>query len=306
MDWDNYRAFLEVYRSGDLGHAARESAMSVPTVRRRLDAVESEIGFTLFERTPRGLSPTPVARRLVQTIAAMAESAGAARALREVAAQEVMVASGEAIASNLLIPVWSKVRRSHATFAVNLLIRRRHSDLCATNADVILSHDRPADPGLTAHNCGSVEIGLFAHSDYIARAGVPATPADLERFNMIGSVSEGANGRLQASLDLPPGSVRHAFRTNSMVVYVGAIKAALGIGVFYVDVARRDASLVRVLPEAAGLLACWVWSPRTAGPDNAARPVFDTIVAALTERIGAVPEVAGRGDDGRMWSPIAA
>src|SRR5579859_740401 len=133
MDWDNYRAFLEVYRSGDLGHAAHGLEMSVPTVRRRLDAVESHIGFPLFERTPRGLSPTPVARRLVHSIAAMDDFAAVAGTLKEGPAQSVAISTDEALSYFISDATWAELRQSHPGLGVSVLTRRTQSEVCETD-----------------------------------------------------------------------------------------------------------------------------------------------------------------------------
>src|SRR5271154_3367212 len=130
MDWDNYRAFLEVYRSGDLGHAAHGLEMSVPTVRRRLDAVESQIGFPLFERTPRGLSPTPVARRLVHSISAMGDSAAAAGTLKEGPARSVTISADDSIAFCVSDAGWARLRQSHPSLGITVLTRRPHAEVC--------------------------------------------------------------------------------------------------------------------------------------------------------------------------------
>src|SRR5579859_6321643 len=143
MDWDNYRAFLEVYRSGDLGHAAHGLEMSVPTVRRRLDAVESHIGFPLFERTPRGLSPTPVARRLVHSIAAMGDFAAVAGTLKEGPAQSVTISADEALAHYITAAAWAEVRRSHPGLGISVLTRSPPQEVCELRADIAISHLRP-------------------------------------------------------------------------------------------------------------------------------------------------------------------
>src|SRR6202042_2345977 len=100
--------------------AALGLEMSVPTVRRRLDAVESHIGFPLFERTPRGLSPTPVARRLVDSIAAMGDFAAIAGTLREGPAQSVTIWADESIGLYISNATWMQLRRSHPGMAITV------------------------------------------------------------------------------------------------------------------------------------------------------------------------------------------
>jgi DNA-binding transcriptional LysR family regulator len=291
MDWDNYRAFLEVYRSGDLGHAAHGLEMSVPTVRRRLDAVESQIGFPLFERTPRGLSPTPVARRLVHSIAAMDDFAAVAGTLKEGPAQSVTISTDEALSFFISATTWAELRRSYPHLGVSVLTRRPQPEICETRADVAISHHRPMAGRAAARCPGALDIGLFAHRDYLSRAGVPEDVADLQRFCMVAAESDEASSWMEGRLALPAGSVRSAFRTDSYVARVAAVEAGVGIGVCYVGLAGRRPELVRVLPHVTGSLECWVWSPRSQPRGGVASQVIDTLVAMLSEQMGSTARV---------------
>lgn len=228
MDWDNYRAFLEVYRSGDLGHAAHGLEMSVPTVRRRLDAVELQIGFPLFERTPRGLSPTPVARRLVHSIAAMDDFAAVAGTLKEGPVQTITVSIDEALAYSIADTTWADLRQSYPSLAVSVLTRPTHREVREAKADVAISHVGPG-AGQPARSPGAFDVGLFAHRDYVSRAGVPEDVADLQRFCMVTAELGEANTWMEARLDLPDGSMRGALRTDSYVAQMAAIKGSVGI-----------------------------------------------------------------------------
>jgi DNA-binding transcriptional LysR family regulator len=292
MDWDNYRAFLEVYRSGDLGHAALALEMSVPTVRRRLDAVESQIGFPLFERTPRGLSPTPVARRLVHSIAAMGDSAAVAGTLKEGPARSITVSADDAIAFWVADANWAELRRSRPNLGITVLMRRPHTEVRDLRADVAVSHVRPR--GAPARSAGALDVGLFAHRDYLSRVGAPDTVADLEPLGMVAAEADEARSRLEARLGLPADCGRPAFRTDSCAGRLAAIEAGVGIGACYLSVAEGRRDLVRVLPNVVASLDCWVWSLRPGARDGAAGLVFDHLTAALNQQTGSAVRAKDR------------
>ena len=50
MDWDNLRFFLELARTGTLAGAARRLGVEHTTVSRRIQALEKQMGATLFAR----------------------------------------------------------------------------------------------------------------------------------------------------------------------------------------------------------------------------------------------------------------
>jgi DNA-binding transcriptional LysR family regulator len=307
MDWDNYRAFLEVYRSGDLGHAAHGLEMSVPTVRRRLDAVESHIGFPLFERTPRGLSPTPVARRLVHSIAAMGDFAAVAGMLKAGPAQTVTIAADESLALYITDAIWSDLRRAHPAMGITVLTRRPHSDAFRVRADIAISHVRPKGVRGAARRPGALDIGLYAHRDYVARAGAPQTVADLGRFTVVAAESDTANAWVESRLRLPAASLAHsAFRTDSYVGQVAAVEAGVGVGVCYIGLADAHPDLVRVLPAVAGSLECWVWSLRPQLKGGASNLIYDSLLDRLAEQVASDLRVTTRRLARATFDNIAA
>ncbi len=59
MDLEDLRLFIAAVRSGSLSQAAREAHCSQPTVTRRIQSLESELGTPLLVRGSRTVSPTP-------------------------------------------------------------------------------------------------------------------------------------------------------------------------------------------------------------------------------------------------------
>ncbi|MFN7043503.1 MAG: LysR family transcriptional regulator, partial [Acidovorax temperans] len=71
MDWDNLRYFLELARAGTLVGAARRLAVDHTTVARRLQALEKQVGSTLFARESGGHRLTEAGRALLPQVEAM-------------------------------------------------------------------------------------------------------------------------------------------------------------------------------------------------------------------------------------------
>jgi DNA-binding transcriptional LysR family regulator len=66
LDWDHVRIFLAVMRSTSLREAAEKLGVSHPTIRRRLEALEGELGLHLFDRRNDGLHATTEAAELLE------------------------------------------------------------------------------------------------------------------------------------------------------------------------------------------------------------------------------------------------
>ncbi|CAM2064126.1 LysR family transcriptional regulator [Sulfidibacter corallicola] len=66
LNWDHLRVFLAVMRSNSLRQAAQQLGTSHPTIRRRLAALEAQVGIRLFDRRSDSLHVTPEAAALLE------------------------------------------------------------------------------------------------------------------------------------------------------------------------------------------------------------------------------------------------
>lgn len=68
--FDLLRTFLAVYRAGSVTRAAGLLAIAQPTVTAQVRALEQAVGRPLFDRSPRGMTPTAAADELAARVAA--------------------------------------------------------------------------------------------------------------------------------------------------------------------------------------------------------------------------------------------
>ena len=73
--WDDLRIFLSLARGGTLTTAAKALGVSHPTVARRVQALEKQIGARLFERLPDRFVPTAAGEELLADTEAMEKAA---------------------------------------------------------------------------------------------------------------------------------------------------------------------------------------------------------------------------------------
>jgi DNA-binding transcriptional LysR family regulator len=62
LEW--YRSFVEVYRVGTVSGAAQVLHLTQPAVSQHIAALESALGYPLFQRLPRRMQPTDEGKRL--------------------------------------------------------------------------------------------------------------------------------------------------------------------------------------------------------------------------------------------------
>ncbi len=288
--WDLYRSFRAVAREGSLSGAARALGLTQPTLARHVDGLEALLGRKLFVRSQRGLDPTEVARQMLPYADALAATAAALR--RAVAAEDgtlsgsVRITASEMFGVERLPSILAAIRRRHPALALELAVSNEVEDLLRRDADIAVRMVAPTQAALVARRVGSVELGLFARADYLARCGTPADVAEIAGFDAIGFDRE--TPALRAFAAAYPWLDRSAFalRAGSDAAQLAAIRAGFGIGACQVGIADRDPELVRVLPQAfAPELQVWVVMHEDLRSSPRCRAVFDLLVEHLVDQL---------------------
>ncbi|PTQ13257.1 LysR family transcriptional regulator [Sphingomonas oleivorans] len=252
-DWEDQRAFLAVIESGSLSGASRQLNVAQPTVRRRMEALERALGIALFTRSTNGLAPTEQALALAQHVRAMASASRAfvraASAPAGMVAGTVRISAAEVVGTAVLPPMLASLRRKHPDLSVELSLTNMPEDLLHQEVDIAIRMHRPHQAALVARRIGVIGLGFFAHRDYVARHGLPASLAELSQFDLIGSDRTVADLRLTQTLGEGLDRTAFALRTDSHPAQLAAIRAGFGIGITHIALGRNDPDLVAILPD---------------------------------------------------------
>lgn len=286
--WELYETFLSVMRTGSLSGASRALSVAQPTVRRRVEALESALGAVLFTRATNGLVPTDAARATLPHAEAMSASARAlVRATSGPLHAErgtVRVTASEIIGLEVIPATLGPLRAAWPALQIELALSNRVEDLLRRDADVAVRMKAPAQASLVAQRVGVIPIGLFAHADYLARHAAPAKPADLLKGHaLIGSDRDRGLIDVLAMFGLTATARDFAVRTDSDGAQLRAVRAGLGIGVCQVPLARRTPELCRVLPRVEIPLETWVAMHEDQRSVRRVRLVFEHLAKALGE-----------------------
>ena len=250
-NWEWYRTFLRVLETGSLSAAGRAMGLTQPTVGRHIDSLETALGLKLFTRTFDGFAPTDAALELEPYAAGLATTAAA---LRRVASSHgsgvrgtVRLTASEVIGVEVLPPILAALRREHPKLIIELVLSNKVDDLLHREADIAVRMFRPSQDALVAKRVGGVEVGLYAHERYLTEHGMPKSMEELSGHAIIGFDQE--NAFIRKLQDQFPAFSRaaFAFRADSDLAHLAAIRAGFGIGICQSALAARDAAIVRVL-----------------------------------------------------------
>lgn len=289
MDWNLYASFREVMRQGSLSAAARTLGLTQPTLGRHVAALEAGLGTALFTRSPQGLAPTAAALELLPRVEEMhAAAEAAARAVSGGPSGEtgvVRITASEIIGGVVLPPILAAFRARHPGVVIELVLTNRNEDLLRRDADIAVRMVRPAQSALVARRIGVVGIGLYAHRRYAETYGLPATLEDLAGHPVIGFDRDDTVLR---SVSQRPLITREtfAFRTDSDLAQLAALRAGVGIGGCQTGIAAEDPDLVPVLPDAIRFeLEMWLAMHEDLKAVVRVRLMFEHLVAALGQYV---------------------
>lgn len=259
------RFFAVLAAAGSLSAAARELGITTPAVSRHLAQMESRLGMALVNRSTRRMSLTPDgqaylehARAILDAMHAMEESLGVAKAVPK---GLLRVNATLGFGRSHVAPLISRFVAQHPQVEVQLQLSVNPPPLSEDAFDVCVRFGAPPESRIVARRIAANRRLLCASPDYLARRGMPRTPADLARHNCIGI----RQGELAYGLwRLTAGRGRQA-RTVAVKTYGNlatndgeiAVRWALdGHGILMRaewDIARylESGELVRVLPQYA-------------------------------------------------------
>jgi DNA-binding transcriptional LysR family regulator len=288
--WDLYRTFLAVLREGSLSGAARSLGLTQPTAGRHVDALEAAVGVQLFTRSREGLAPTEAALELRPHAEAMAATAAALLRTASGPGREVRgavrVSASEVVGVEVLPPILAALRERHPGLVLELTLSDAVEDLLRRDADIAVRMVAPRQGALRVRRLGGIPLGLHAHRSYLARQGTPRRVGELAQHSLVGYDRETPLVRSLLAR-LPAFRPAHfAFRSDSTLAQLAAIRAGLGIGICQVGLAQRDPALVRVLPTAFHVrLETWLAMHEDLRSTARFRAVFDGLAEGLASYV---------------------
>lgn len=251
MNWDDIRIFLAVARSGQILGAARALNLNHATVARRLTALETALGSTLFIRRTNGSDLSPSGERFLVHAEAMesamlaaSESAGADRMI----GGTVRVGAPDGFGVAFLAPRLGELTERHKGLRVELVPVPRAFSLSRREADIAVTLERPREGRLVARKLTDYRLGLYASQSYLDRNGTPQGLADLAAHRLVGYVEDLL---YTASLDYTGEFLKDwhsSLAVSSAMGQTEAVRAGAGIGILHAFMAGRDPGLVPVLP----------------------------------------------------------
>ena len=191
------QAFVRVVEAGSFSAAARALNMGQPAISKTVAQLEARLGVRLLMRSTHGLAPTEAGQSFYERAKRSIEEADEAEAVARGAGKgltgRLRISAAVTFARLHIVPHLPKFLGAHPGLTMDVVLDDRIIDLIEEGVDVALRMGPLADStSLTARKLASGQHHVLGTPAYFARAGVPATPAELAGHAAVIYTREGA------------------------------------------------------------------------------------------------------------------
>jgi DNA-binding transcriptional LysR family regulator len=291
-DISDLRLFVRMVAAGSLSETARRLNSSLPSMSRRLSALENRLGARLIDRSTRRFAVTEEGSLLYERALLILTDIDQLEA--EVGAHtkaprgHIRVGAPTEIGRRRIGPLVAAFSRQYPDVTVELVLDDSHADVVANDLDLALHVDEPVDSDIVTRLLLPSRRVVCASPDYVARHGAPQRPADLLDHDCIRLVrghqvydrwSFAENGK---PIEV---QVRGSLSTSSAEVLHDWALAGHGIALkalWDVEEDLADGSLVELLaPFFDNTINLFVIYPTRSHLPNRVRVFIDFVVGAL-------------------------
>ncbi|MBN3560784.1 LysR family transcriptional regulator [Aliamphritea spongicola] len=183
--------FVKAVEKGSFSQAAKVVGLTPAMVGRRIAALETELGFMLFNRTTRRMELTPGGRNYYEGCTAILRDVSELEASVTSAHQsnpqgQIRLSAPDGLGSPFLIEAMKLFRHRYPQVSFDLDLSSEPLDLIKEQIDlsVRLAFELN-DSSMVASRLGRTSFGLYASPDYIRERGRPVTLEDLKQHDCL-------------------------------------------------------------------------------------------------------------------------
>lgn len=249
-NWEAAHVFLEVARSGSFRAAAQKLRQSVNALRRRVEALEKDLGVPLLIRHVNGVRLTDEGTRIYNAAlhmeAASFEILQARTISEKQVAGEVNLSITEGLGTGWILPQLPDFLRSNPKLTLNLQCRQTPPDLARLEADISVQLERPKGPDLKVMKLGHLHMMFFASQSYIDIHSSPRTLSEVEKHRLViltDAQGHWENAYQNALSGILPSEIV-ALRNNVSSAHFWSVARGAGIGVLPTYVQAISAHVV--------------------------------------------------------------
>ena len=297
MDTEAVRLFVLAAEKLNISAAGRDLGMAPAVASAKLAKLENALGADLLRRSTRKVSLSLEGAEFLPFAKEILAQEGAARAALGLASPmpsgTLRFAASSSFSQLYIAPLLPEFMARYPGVNLDLRLSDAQFDLIQGSFDLVLRNSALSDSSLKARKLADDKRILCASPDYLKRRGVPRSPDDLERHDLIGFRDQSAKrliGDDGSSGEFDPGGAACRIVVDDGLNQKIATIAGAGVSMNSLWSVHREiagGSLVRVLPdhEIDDQVALWLIYPKS----NVLTAKVRVFMDFLLDRIGKHP-----------------
>ncbi|WP_445680150.1 LysR family transcriptional regulator [Radicibacter daui] len=245
-------AFVAAVQAGSMSAAAGQLGMSAAMVGQHVAALEAQLGTRLLNRTTRRQSLTDFGSSYFEQCRDILERVTASQKEAEIQQSVprglLRITAPVSFGTESLIPVVGRYSDTAPNVTLDLVLTDRTVDLVEEGFDLAFRIGVLPDNRLIARRLMPYRMMICASPEYLARAAVPAHPADLAKLDMVGfTASKLSPWRLSKGGETVTVRPRYKISVNSGPALRNAACAGLGVVMQPESLLARDVNAGRLI-----------------------------------------------------------
>ena len=182
--FDAMQAFARVVETGSFTKAAETLRISRTSVTQLVQQLEARLRVRLLNRTTRQVNVTADGaayyERVLRLLADMDDAETSLSGASASPRGRLRVDVPSPFARMVLVPALPVFHARHPEIQLDLGVSDRKVDLIGENVDCVIRGGELQDQSLRARRVADLRLGVYASPGYLAMAGVPRHPGELE------------------------------------------------------------------------------------------------------------------------------
>ena len=182
--FDALQVFARVVEAGSFTKAAQTLQMSKTTVTQLVQQLEARLRVKLLNRTTRQVRVTADGaayyKRVVQLLEDLEDADSSVSGASAQPKGRLRVDVPSPLARMLLMPALPAFHARYPEIQLDMGVSDRKVDVIGDNVDCVVRGGELTDSSLMARRVGELGLGVYASPGYLAQAGRPSHPRELE------------------------------------------------------------------------------------------------------------------------------
>lgn len=289
FNWDRLRVFRLVAEAHSMTAAAKTLGESTPTISRRINDLERELGTKLFQRSKRGVEMTAAGKRLldlVQKMQGLVDTVG-----DQVAETNTTISGAVKIkAGDGLGPYWMarhlpKFHRSIPNVQIDLEVGIATDEVAHREADLAIVFEKPRHPEIIAQRLGTLHYICFASRDYLDEHGYPQSLFDFQNHKLLMHNSYVHQvERWSKNIKQLKDFIDYSVITNSGTALISLAANSGGIAILPSYIAEIEPDLVPLQLPALAPIQFWLTYPERVRRTPAGQATIEWLLSIFNEQ----------------------